>query len=1133
MESWFDRLPDYRPIKLLGRGGMGVVYQVRHLPSGQVQALKKLHDHMVDALDRARFGREFQLSQELGHPLFLNVYRFYDQPDLTYYTMEYVEGEHLSEFLARLRQSMPWAGWLQRLAEIVTSLLEGLEYLHRRGVVHRDLKPENILVTVQGETKLLDLGLASQRRFARLTDPGTLIGTPQYMAPEQLQDSAVDTRSDLYSLGVLIYEALSGRLPFPQQELMAMLNHLLTQSVPPLQPLGPLPSDLGEWVMVLLSKNPEERPASAEQAAKSWKAIFQGRSNASGGPEIVTGLLNAKMTGREKFLTQAWEMLQQNHRLVCLLGNAGLGKSRLLEALLRRLRQSQKTCYRLEGSTDNQRPFEPWSKLLRKLIGKGLPPSLSDCSGVLAGLVPSLGPATHGGDRAALFSAMVRVLRHKLPGGWLILDDLDQFAEEDLDFVRYLLSQAGDLPHILASAEERSWWSLGLAGLTLNVEPLSAPELQRLAGALLGGTLSEPLGQCLQHESKGNPLVATEILKLLSEQGKLLRRDGQVWADDLTTGSLEELLRQRISFLDPLQLELLYLIACARGRLHFDELYQATMEPPQNLLRALDTLVLRQLLIEPRSATYTMAQHLRAFLEANMPQASLSGWHTQLALSLERTGDSPERVAYHWLQAGSPERAAGHLELAAREHLRGRNYGRARTLLEQLQQISRLPLELEEAFADACFWSRDLQQALERYQKVYARVAHPRLLRKSARCRWRMGDLRGAHSELTQACALTLPSRSWLTRFKTLASFLGIFTGRGLGGAPRSEEQQRVEVALARCLHLYRPSGWQMDSLHLMLLQLKGPRAGLDISRQAHQEIARGGCLVLGPRQFFARARRHLERGVDLALGIPSSGVRCGLLLDACASLLVLGHPQLEQLAQATLQQAEFLGDSAAAVQSHLLLGLFYRLSGRLLASDEAYKQALAIGAEINNAYECQRASSQRLIVSALMGRPEGDFCTKTPASELGGTYLRLQGQLARAYLAWRQGQPELAVELAQANPRDYQGDLLQEAERRLLQASCQPACEIAWARLQSAAHSIFPAFECAALRLRAGQLAPEASRAVLRQGLGLARRWNFPLEEGLIQAELALLDQDAFRHQLARNKLQEAGAEARLVPFL
>jgi tetratricopeptide (TPR) repeat protein len=268
---------------------------------------------------------------------------------------------------------------------------------------------------------------------------------------------------------------------------------------------------------------------------------------------------------------------------------------------------------------------------------------------------------------------------------------------------------------------------------------------------------------------------------------------------------------------------------------------------------------------------------------------------------------------------------------------------------------------------------------------------------------------------------------------------------------------------------------------------------------------------------------------VDLALGIPSSGIRCGLLLDACASLLVLGHPQLEQLAQATLQQAEFLGDSAAMVQAQLLLGLFYRLSGRLLSSDEAYKQALAIAAEINNNYELQRASNQRLIVSALMGKPKGE---PIPHSHLGGTYLQLQAQLAGAYLAWRRGEPESAVELARANARDYKGDLLQEAERRFLQASCQPACARAWARLHRAAQSIFPAFECAALRLLAGQLQPEESRGALRQALGLARRWNFPLEEGLIQAELALLDQDTFRYQLARNKLQEAGAEARLVPF-
>lgn len=311
---------------------------------------------------------------------------------------------------------------------------------------------------------------------------------------------------------------------------------------------------------------------------------------------------------------------------------------------------------------------------------------------------------------------------------------------------------------------------------------------------------------------------------------------------------------------------------------------------------------------------------------------------------------------------------------------------------------------------------------------------------------------------------------------------------------------------------MLRQVGWRLEANRLGL--------------QAQQEITLGTCYLLGPRPFFNQARHHLERGVDIALGMPSSPLRAELLLDAGYHLVSLGHPQIGQITQIIYQQSQLLGDSALTIQSCHLLGLYHRLSGRLLHSQQAYAEAAWIVAESNNAYERELIQTYLTMLAATAGGPTEETST-SPVS--GGLFLELQRQLARAYTAWRQGKPELALSLTQASAGDYRGDLVHAAERRLLQATCQPGCPRALRQLEASSQGIFPSFACAALRLKAGQLPPNDSLIPLRQALGLARRWDFPLEEGLIQAELAMLDRDTIRYQLALTKLQEAGASARL----
>lgn len=1108
--------PDYRILEVLGKGGMGTVYRVRHLPTQDIQALKELHPHLTGALERARFGREFRLCQNLHHPLFVRVFRLQDLATGCYYTMEFVEGETLDVFLPRLRRSMPWEGWLARVFEVVQALLDGLDYLHQQGVIHRDLKPQNILVTAQGEIKLIDLGLAGQHQVSRVTDKGTLVGTPHYIAPELLQEAELDVRSDLYSLGVLVFEMLSGRLPFPQCELMALLRSIVMDPAPPLQALGPVPTGVAEWVRALLSKNPADRPASAAQALQQWRSLFSSGAYLSGEKELVLCLLAAPLIGRSELLARAETAFQEKNRMIALVGASGLGKSRLLDALERRLRDRQVPCFRLRPSGLRQTPFEPWARLLHKLLGnRALPPSLQSSAPVLASLLPRLG-TPRGGNRLELFLAVVRVLRHTMAGGWLMLDDLDQFAEEDLDLLRFLLSQRGHLPRLLCSADERSWWSLGLKATVLPVEPLRDEDLVQMAGACVGGRLEPELADCLRRQSAGNPLLLQELLKTLSQERCLVRQRGVISAKELSGLSLHQLLQRRLSQLSPLQVELLFLIACARGRLTFEDLLAATGEPLHDLLGALDSLLRFQMLRENGPGNYVMAQHLRAFLEGHLPKASLRGWHTQLALSLGRSGDAQaERVAYHWLQADSPLRAAAPLESAARRHIGARSHGRALALLEQLQQTtgSGLSPELEERRADALYHSQN-PAAREVYAHLNQLQPQARLWRKISRCDWRSGHLSEAHQAIIQAArlqGLRLPSQSWARKL----NFLSLLGTQGQSAEP---ERRKIETLLCRTILCVRPPHWQEDYLYLMLRRV-GRKLPEDSppGPQAERQITLGACYLLASRFLWPQARLHLERGLDMALGMPTSLAQAELLLDGCSHLLSLGQPQVGALADSIHQLTQQLGDPTLMLHSCHLLGLYHRLAGRLLHSQQAYAEAIWIVDETNNAYERERIQTQQTILAALAG---------APLSEAGPPPL---DPLAGAYAAWRQGDRPLALKRCRDSRREYTGDLLERAELRWLEAECQPESQTVLRRLQQASRSVFPSFACSALRLEALQNQGEGRRQLLRQGLGLARRCQLPLEEGLLQAELARLEGDPARYRVALERLEDAGARARL----
>ena len=254
------RFGDYRLIEPLGRGGMASVYKAER--RGEIYALKRpLPSFLEEPEFLERFLREAEIGRALHHPNIVRILERGEVDGVPYFTMELVAGETLQAQLQRVGALEP------RLAvRIVVQIAEALDYAHLKGVVHRDLKPSNVMVLADGTVKVMDYGIARVRRFEGLTLTGAFLGSPDYVAPEAIEGQNSDGRSDLYSLGVLFFEALSGRRPFLADTPFAILRQHLTEPPPAPTSLRPdVPPALDAIVLRLLRKAPEERYASAEE----------------------------------------------------------------------------------------------------------------------------------------------------------------------------------------------------------------------------------------------------------------------------------------------------------------------------------------------------------------------------------------------------------------------------------------------------------------------------------------------------------------------------------------------------------------------------------------------------------------------------------------------------------------------------------------------------------------------------------------------------------------------------------------------------------------------------------------------------------------------------------------------------
>ena len=273
------KLGRYEVVRELGKGAMGIVYLAKDPLIGRLVALKTIRPsaHADDEDTREfqqRFAREAQAAGNLNHPAIVTVHDIGqdETTGVSFIAMEYVEGQNLKEVLA---QGRPLS--FEQAADIIAQVAEGLDFAHAKGIVHRDVKPANIILIEGNRAKITDFGIAKITSGANLTTTGQFLGTPNYMAPEQIKGTPVDGRSDIFSLGICLYECLTHRKPFGGDSLTSISYKIVHEPFPPLHDANPtIPEGFVDVVTHCLAKDPSKRYQRGKDVASALRAVIRG-----------------------------------------------------------------------------------------------------------------------------------------------------------------------------------------------------------------------------------------------------------------------------------------------------------------------------------------------------------------------------------------------------------------------------------------------------------------------------------------------------------------------------------------------------------------------------------------------------------------------------------------------------------------------------------------------------------------------------------------------------------------------------------------------------------------------------------------------------------------------------------------
>jgi len=563
--------------RVLPEGGQKTVFLVHDTALDRDCALALIRTDLVDADDLDRFRREARAMARLDHPNIVAVYEVGDEDGRPFFVCQYITGGDLREELRAAGGRLP----MERALTIAEDLCRALAHAHDHGIVHRDVKPANILLSGDGAVKLGDFGLAAADDRSRLTLAGTFVGTAAYIAPEQALGQPADARSDLYAVGCVLYELVTGRPPFLGDDALAVISqHIHTAPVAPSWHNPDVSSSLEAVVLRLLAKAPTERPASATAALDELRRVAAAGLQAAAGTapaeprRDLAGVEWGRFVGRREEMDQLKDLLERalsgKGALAMLVGEPGIGKTRLAEefsvyAELRGARALTGHSYEGEASV----PYRPFVEALRGYIhtrsdrelqeelGEGAPDVATLISDVRRRLpdLPHAAPLDGEAERLRLFESVTQFVRSAARARPLVLllDDLHWSDKPSLLLLRHLARSVDDArvlivgayrdveldrTHPLAEAlaamrRERPYTRVLVRGLP---ESDVIDLIESIGEASEADSPRRRLGAALYRETEGNPFFIREVVSHLIEEG-LLYREAGLWTTNVRSVS--------------------------------------------------------------------------------------------------------------------------------------------------------------------------------------------------------------------------------------------------------------------------------------------------------------------------------------------------------------------------------------------------------------------------------------------------------------------------------------------------------------------------------------------------------------------------------------------------------------------
>jgi hypothetical protein len=687
---------------------MGVVYRAKDILTGLPVALKQVtvaaekplasSDEESTKLNLA-LAQEFRALAALRHPHIISVHDFgFNQGQQPYLTMEFVPG---GRTILEAGAQIP----MEDKVQLIIQMLQALVYLHRRGILHRDLKPTNALVS-QGQLKLLDFGLSviTTRTREHLTE--TTAGTIAYIAPEIFQGEPYSQASDLYAVGVIAFQLLTGQYPYNESNMATMLHDILAKQVDA-SSFG-IQDNLSMVLNRLLVKQRAERYQAADQVIRDLSAA----ANLAVSPETEeireSFLQAAKFVGREtelSHLTGRLEETTQGHGGGLLIaGESGVGKSRLLDEF--RIIALVEGLLVMSGQavSDGRRLYELWREVLPALalyadlddhdaaILKPLAPRIDQLLMRDVPVETTLNPQT---AQEQLVSTISNMLSRLQQPAVIILEDIQWAGSESIQLLNELVDGLKTQPVLLIGSfrdDEPQQFQKALAPIeSLTLQRLSEQDIAELSTSMLGEIGSDPtLVDLLHHETEGNAFFLVEAVRALAEEaGQLDNISPRALPEFIVSGGIRAILERRLSRVPEEALPLLQLASVA-GR-ELDLALLRLLEPQIDLDSWLATCT-NIAVLEPHAETWRFSHDkLREQIRDTLSHHLHHELHWRVAVALETLypdkSEYAAALAHHWAVAEDPDKELHYLEIAGNQAVQNSANIEAIRLLERALEL--------------------------------------------------------------------------------------------------------------------------------------------------------------------------------------------------------------------------------------------------------------------------------------------------------------------------------------------------------------------------------------------------------------------------------------------------------------